>query len=244
MRSARHSITTNSQWGLMRLITIILGALFCTGTALAQSGAAFENEEKKTGYAVGMSVAENLSRQGIEVDIDSFIEGIRDVLTGKKPRLSQVEFQQTMRAFGSKIQARRQKMQSEAGAKNLKEGKSFLAKNKKKKGVVTLPSGLQYQVLRAGKGTKPTAFSTVVTHYRGTLLDGSEFDSSYGRGKPASFRVNGVIAGWTEALQLMPEGSKWRLFIPSGLAYGPRGTGRKIGPHATLIFEIELIEVK
>ena len=131
-----------------------------------------------------------------------------------------------------------------AAAKNKKEGAAFLAKNKKNKGVVTLPSGLQYQVLRKGKGKKPKATDTVVTHYRGTLLDGSEFDSSYARGQPATFPVQGVIPGWIEALQLMRVGAKWKLFIPSGLAYGERGSGRSIGANATLIFEIELLNIK
>jgi len=128
--------------------------------------------------------------------------------------------------------------------KNQKEGEVFLAENKKKKGVITLPSGLQYQVIKEGTGKIPKATDTVTTHYRGTLIDGTEFDSSYKRGEPASFPVNGVIKGWTEALQLMKVGSKWQLFIPSNLAYGPQGAGQAIGPNATLIFEIELLSIK
>jgi FKBP-type peptidyl-prolyl cis-trans isomerase FklB len=131
-----------------------------------------------------------------------------------------------------------------AGEKNQKAGEAFLAENKKKEGVVTLPSGLQYKILKAGEGKKPTAEDTVVCNYRGTLIDGTEFDSSYKRGEPATFPVRGVIKGWTEALQLMPVGSKWQLFIPPTLAYGERGAGAQIGPDATLIFEVELISIK
>jgi FKBP-type peptidyl-prolyl cis-trans isomerase FklB len=135
-------------------------------------------------------------------------------------------------------------MAQQLADKNQKEGEVFLAENKKKKGVVTLPSGLQYHVITAGTGKIPKATDTVTTHYRGTLIDGTEFDSSYKRGEPASFPVNGVIKGWTEALQLMKVGSKWQLFIPSNLAYGPQGAGQVIGPSATLIFEIELLSIK
>jgi FKBP-type peptidyl-prolyl cis-trans isomerase len=132
----------------------------------------------------------------------------------------------------------------EVGDKNMKEGEAFLAENKKKEGVVTLPSGLQYKVITAGTGKKPKATDTVTTQYRGTLIDGTEFDSSYKRGQPTTFPVAGVITGWTEALQLMPVGSKWQLFIPSNLAYGPRGAGHLIGPNATLVFEVELLSIE
>jgi FKBP-type peptidyl-prolyl cis-trans isomerase FklB len=135
-------------------------------------------------------------------------------------------------------------MIAKLGEKNKAEGEAFLAENKKKEGVKTLPSGLQYKVIKAGTGKKPKVTDTVTTHYRGTLMNGTEFDSSYRRGQPVSFQVNGVIPGWTEALQLMEEGAKWQLFIPSNLAYGERGAGRDIGPNATLVFEIELLSIE
>jgi FKBP-type peptidyl-prolyl cis-trans isomerase FklB len=140
--------------------------------------------------------------------------------------------------------AKQQEMVKKLGEKNKVEGEAFLAENKKKEGVITLPSGLQYKVIKAGTGKKPKATDTVTVHYQGTLTDGKEFDSSYRRGQPVTFPVNGVIPGWTEALQLMEEGAKWQVFIPSSLAYGDRGAGRDIGPHATLIFEIELVSIQ
>ena len=142
------------------------------------------------------------------------------------------------------MMAKQQEMAKKLGEKNKAEGEAFLAENKKKEGVITLPSGLQYKVIKAGTGKKPKATDTVTVHYQGTLIDGKEFDSSYRRGQPVTFPVNGVIPGWTEALQLMEEGAKWQIFIPSSLAYGDRGAGRDIGPHATLIFEIELVSIQ
>lgn len=228
----------------MRILTIILAASLLAGLAQAQRAGGFKNEKEQVSYAVGMGMGKNLERQGIEVDPDFLLKGLKDVLGKRKARLSDAEFQQTMRGLNSRLRDKKRKRQSQLGEKNKKEGAAFLARNSKKKGVVTLPSGLQYRVLRKGKGKKPGPGNRVETHYRGALLDGTEFDSSYKRGKPATFPVKGVIAGWTEALQLMPVGSKWKLFIPSELAYGGRGSGRMIGPHATLIFEIELLQVK
>jgi FKBP-type peptidyl-prolyl cis-trans isomerase FklB len=158
--------------------------------------------------------------------------------------LSEQEIRETMAVFQKEMMARQEELSKKLGEKNKKEGDVFLAENKKKDGVKTLPSGLQYKVVKAGTGKKPKLTDTVTTHYRGTLIDGTEFDSSYRRGQPATFPVNGVIPGWTEALQLMEEGAKWELFIPSNLAYGERGAGRDIGPHATLIFDIELITIQ
>jgi FKBP-type peptidyl-prolyl cis-trans isomerase FklB len=148
-----------------------------------------------------------------------------------------------MTAFQKEMMAKREQAGKEAGAKNKVEGEAFLAENGKKEGVVTLPDGLQYKILKEGDGAKPKATDTVTVHYRGTLISGTEFDSSYKRKEPVSFPVNGVIAGWTEALQLMKVGSKWQLFIPSTLAYGERGAGPDLGPNATLIFEVELISI-
>ena len=228
----------------MRLLTIILAASLLAGLAQAQRAGGFKNEKEQLSYAVGMGMGKNLERQGIEVDPDFLLKGLKDVLEKRKARLSDAEFQQTMRGLNSRLRDKKRKRQSQLGEKNKKEGAAFLARNSKKKGVITLPSGLQYRVLRKGKGKKPGPGDRVETHYQGTLLDGTEFDSSYKRGQSAHFPVKGVIASWTEALQLMSVGSKWRLFIPSKLAYGGRGSGRMIGPHATLIFEIELLQMK
>jgi FKBP-type peptidyl-prolyl cis-trans isomerase FklB len=151
---------------------------------------------------------------------------------------------ETMTAFQKEVMAKQQEAVKKLGEKNKAEGEAFLAENKKKEGVTTLPSGLQYKAVKAGSGKKPKATDTVTVHYRGTSIDGTEFDSSYRRGQPVSFPVNGVIPGWTEALQLMEEGAKWQVFIPSGLAYAERGAGREIGPNAALIFEIELISIQ
>ena len=193
---------------------------------------------------MGLSIGQNLKRQGIQVDMTPLLSGISDVLNNRQPRMNPQEFQAVMRELGQRLKAERQQAQQSQGKKNASQGAAFLKQNRNRKGVQALPSGLQYRVLRQGKGRKPKATDTVVTHYRGSLMDGSEFDSSYARGKSATFPVQGVIPGWIEALQLMRVGAKWKLFIPSGLAYGERGSGRAIGPHATLIFEIELLNIK
>lgn len=228
----------------MRLLTFTMAAICLAVSAHAQGGAGFKDGKEKVSYAVGMGVGKNLSRQGIEVDPQLLLKGLTDVLGKKKTRLSDEEFKTTMRQLNKRLRASREKERSQQGVKNKKEGAAFLAQNKKIQGVVTLASGLQYQVLRKGKGANPVPASRVVTNYRGTLIDGTEFDSSYKRGKPATFPVKGVIAGWIEALQLMSVGAKWKLFVPEHLAYGARGSGRLIGPNATLIFEIELLEIK
>lgn len=233
----------------MRFCIAVLAVILSAGGVFAQGGgkgaaAGFKNEREKFSYAIGLNIGRSLRQQGAEVDLTALMRGVRDVLENKNPKLTRQESQATMQKNSARLRAGRQERRLKAVEKNKKEGAAFLARNKKKKGVVTLPSGLQYQVLRKGKGKKPKATDTVITHYRGMLLDGSEFDSSYGRRKPATFPVRGVIPGWTEALQLMRVGARWKLFIPSGLAYGERGSGRSIGPNATLIFEIELLEIK
>ena len=201
-------------------------------------------DEDREGYAVGISVGRNLVHQGIDVKLEAFMRGFKDAMSNKPSVLSLQESRDAMAALNVRSQSKRQKAASESTGKNTREGRAFLAANKKKEGVTTLPSGLQYQILTPGSGPKPTTQDRVVTHYRGTLIDGTEFDSSYARGRPATFPVTGVIRGWTEALQLMKVGAKWELFIPPELAYGARGSGNSIGPHATLIFEIELLEIK
>ncbi|QCR21827.1 FKBP-type peptidyl-prolyl cis-trans isomerase [Pontibacter sp. SGAir0037] len=198
-----------------------------------------KSTKDKISYIIGRDMAANLAKQGIEIDAEPFIAGLKEVLAGQPSSLSQAEVQQAMMA----LQQEMAQKQSASGSQNQQEGEAFLAENKGKEGVKTLPSGLQYQVLQEGNGKSPSASDKVTTHYHGTLIDGTVFDSSYERGQPATFPVNGVIAGWTEALQLMKEGAKWRLFIPSKLAYGSQGAGDVIGPNTTLIFDVELISV-
>jgi FKBP-type peptidyl-prolyl cis-trans isomerase FklB len=180
----------------------------------------------------------------IDVDLEILVTGIKDALSGAKPLMTEQEMKETITALQKDLQAKQQEQTKALAEKNKKEGEAFLAENKKKQGVITMPSGLQYKILTDGKGKSPKATDTVTVNYKGTLIDGTEFDSSYKRGQPATFAVNGVIPGWTEALQLMKEGSKWQMFIPSNLAYGERGAGGAIGPNAVLIFEVELISIK
>ena len=186
----------------------------------------------------------NLKRQDVPVDPAILARGLKDGLAGSKTLLTDDEAQAAIMEVQADLRKKQQEKMQEAGAANKKEGESFLAENKAKQGVVTLPSGLQYKILKEGTGPKPTAADSVVCNYRGTLVNGTEFDSSFKRGQPATFPVTGVIKGWTEALQLMPVGSKWELFIPSDLAYGERGPDPAIGPNATLIFDVELLSIQ
>ncbi|MFT2011229.1 FKBP-type peptidyl-prolyl cis-trans isomerase N-terminal domain-containing protein [Pontibacter sp. 13R65] len=198
-----------------------------------------KNIKDKISYIIGRDMATNLTKQGIEIEAEAFVAGLKEVLAGKPSTLSQSEVQQAMMA----LQQEMAQKQGAQGGENKAAGEAFLAENKNKEGVKTLPSGLQYQVLQEGNGKSPSSSDRVTTHYHGTLIDGTVFDSSYERGQPATFPVNGVIAGWTEALQLMQEGAKWRLYVPSELAYGAQGAGDVIGAHTTLIFDVELIAV-
>jgi len=199
-------------------------------------------EMDKVSYAIGVQLGTNFKRQGIDIKIEKFVQGLKDATAGNKLELTEQEIQQTMMAFSQKMRAKQQEKQKADAAKNLAEGKAFLYANGKKEGVKVLPSGLQYKVLKEGTGKTPTIADKVKTHYRGTLIDGTEFDSSYKRGKPAEFGVKAVIKGWTEALQLMKEGDKWELYIPADLAYGERARPT-IPANSTLIFEIELLEI-
>jgi FKBP-type peptidyl-prolyl cis-trans isomerase FklB len=203
-----------------------------------------KTQKDKFSYALGMNLGKNLHQQAVAVDPNILARGLKDALTGGKTLLTDDEARAALTAAQAEVRAKQQEKMQQAGAENKKEGETFLAANKAKDGVVTLPSGLQYKILTAGTGPKPTASDTVVCNYRGTLINGTEFDSSYKRGQPATFPVGGVIKGWTEALQLMPVGSKWQLFIPTDLAYGDRGAGADIGPGATLIFEVELLSIQ
>jgi FKBP-type peptidyl-prolyl cis-trans isomerase FklB len=212
--------------------------------------ATLKTPKDKVSYAIGADLANKLKNAQIEVDPALLSRGLKDGLTGGKPAMTDDEVRATLTDLSKQMQAKQQaanQKQAETnkvlGEKNRKDGDAFLADNKAKEGVVALPSGLQYKILKAGDGPKPTAADTVSCNYRGTLLDGKEFDSSYKRGQPASFPVSGVIKGWTEALQLMPVGSKWQLFIPADLAYGDRQAGPDITPGSTLIFEVELLSI-
>jgi len=200
--------------------------------------------QEKLGYAIGLQIGGQLAATKDSIRTEALILGIKDALQNKTPRLSNEEMQAAKMAFQAEIQQKAQAEMAQLAEKNMVEGENFLAENKGKEGVVTLPSGLQYKVLKAGTGATPSATDTVVTHYTGRLINGQVFDSSVQRGEPATFPVNGVIAGWTEALQKMKEGGKWELYIPANLAYGERGAGQVIPPNAVLIFEIELLEVK
>ncbi len=204
---------------------------------------ALKTQKDKFSYALGMKMGENLKKQSVPVDPAILSRGLRDALAGKKTLLTDEEAQGAMTAVQNDMRQKMQEKMKEEGEANKKTGEAFLAANKSKEGVVTLPSGLEYKILKAGTGPKPTANDSVVCNYKGTLIDGKEFDSSYKRGQPATFPVTGVIKGWTEALQLMPVGSKWQLFIPPDLAYGERGAGGDIGPDSTLIFEVELLSI-
>ncbi len=189
-------------------------------------------------------MGKSLQRESIDVDPSIVEQGIKDALAGGKTLMTDEEAKAAMATLRAAAQKNQEAKMAQAGDANKKEGDAFLAANKTKEGVVTLPSGLQYKILTAGTGAKPTAADTVICNYKGTLINGKEFDASSKHGGPATFPVSGVIKGWTEALQLMPVGSKWQLFIPPDLAYGQRGAGGDIGPGATLIFEVELVSIK
>ncbi|MBN1384407.1 MAG: FKBP-type peptidyl-prolyl cis-trans isomerase [Elusimicrobia bacterium] len=203
-----------------------------------------ETKKDKTSYSLGWQIGGNLKEQGIDIDVDVMLRGFKDAVAGSQPLLTDSEMRNVMMSLQNELNEKQRKARNEAIEKNKKEGEEFLAKNKEKKGVKTTKSGLQYKIIKEGKGENPKADDTVTVHYRGTLIDGTEFDSSYKRNRPATFAVKGVIPGWTEALQMMRVGSKYELFIPSELAYGARGAGGSIGPNSTLIFTVELISIE
>jgi FKBP-type peptidyl-prolyl cis-trans isomerase len=217
-------------------------------TAAKSPPLTLKTQKEKFSYALGMNtgkrMSDSLKKQSVPFDPAILARGMKDALAGGKTLLTDDEAQAVLTEMQKQVREQQQEKTQQAGAVNKKEGDTFLAANKGKEGVVTLPSGLQYKILKEGTGPKPTASDSVVCNYRGTLINGTEFDSSYKRGQPATFPVTGVIKGWTEALQLMPVGSKWQLFVPSDLAYGDRGAGADIGPGATLIFEVELISIE
>jgi FKBP-type peptidyl-prolyl cis-trans isomerase FklB len=206
---------------------------------------ALKTQKEKASYAIGMNIGKSLHKDSVDVDPSIFARGLKDGMAGNKSLLTDEEIKTTMMALQADVTKKQSEKKLQIGEANKKAGDAFLAANKSKEGVVTLPSGLQYKILKAGTGPKPTASDSVVCNYKGKLLDNTEFDSSYKSGKPepVTFPVSGVIKGWTEALQLMPVGSKWQLFIPSDLAYGPGGRPG-IEPNATLVFEVELVSIQ
>ena len=217
----------------------VIGAVVLSGIALpamAVDKPELTTEPEKNGYSIGYDIGRSLKRQLVEADVDSMARGLKEGLGGAAPLIPDAEMQQRFAAV-------RQESAKKIPEKNKKDGEAFLAKNKRAKGVKTTASGLQYKVITAGKGQQPKLEDTVTVNYRGTLIDGTEFDSSYKRNQPATFPVKGVIPGWTEALPLMKVGSKWMLYIPASLAYGERNAGQSIGPNSTLIFEVELLSI-
>jgi FKBP-type peptidyl-prolyl cis-trans isomerase FklB len=228
------------------IVTIGIG-LLTTFAAMAQDApdakAAPPIDKDKLSYALGMNFGSNFKKQGLDVDPATFYKAFTEAYGGGKTTMTEDEMRAVLTAAAADFRKKQASMQAVKAEETQKEGEKFLTENKTKEGVVTLPSGLQYKILKAGAGEKPTLDDTVVCNYKGTLINGTEFDASEKHGGPATFPVKGVIAGWTEALQLMPVGSKWQLFVPSNLAYGPQGPP-DIGPNATLIFEVELVSIQ
>ena len=224
---------------LATILNITLLFSFC----FAADKLEMKDQKDKESYSLGYQFGQGAKSQGLDINLELYASGVRDALGGSKPQLSEQEMRQTVLELQKRFIAAREKEIKEISARNLAAGKAFLEENKKKEGIKTLPSGLQYKVLTEGSGKTPKAADNVTINYKGTFINGSEFDSSYKRGKPTTFQVDKVVKGWTEALQLMKEGSKWELFIPPELGYGDRGGG-PVPPNSILIFEVELISVK
>jgi FKBP-type peptidyl-prolyl cis-trans isomerase FklB len=224
----------------MKRFIISFALLSLAGSVFGQDKSTpLKDSKDKVSYSIGLNIGFNLKKQNVSINPDTFVLGLKDALAGK-PQMTDEQVKETMTAFEKEMIDK----QKAAGLKNGADGEKFLAENKKKEGVKTTASGLQYKVVKEGTGAQPKEKDTVMANYRGTLIDGTEFDSSYKRGQPATFPVSGVIKGWTEALQMMKVGSKYQLFIPAKLAYGERAIGLDIGPNSTLIFEVELLDVK
>lgn len=228
---------------MKQYIITLLALGFVANSGICQDKPDLKDAKQRLSYSIGADIGGNFKRQEIEVDPKVLAIGLADALAGKTA-LTEAEIRETLTKFQTEMRGKMEAKRKTDGEKNLKDGEAFLAANAKKEGVKTLPSGLQYKVLKSGSGKTPKATDTVKTHYHGTLIDGTVFDSSVERGEPVEFPVNGVIPGWTEALQLMKEGDKWQLFVPAKLAYGERGAGGKIGPNSTLIFEVELLSIQ
>jgi FKBP-type peptidyl-prolyl cis-trans isomerase len=225
------------------LVAAIAGCNQKAGDKAADHGPKLETDEQKVSYGIGLVEGKRF-KQDFQVDVDAFTAGLKASINDEKPLMTEEEVKTTIQNFGQKLMAKKEAEQKALGDKNKTASEAYLAENGKKEGIKTTASGLQYKVETEGKGAKPKADDTVEVNYRGTLVDGTEFDSSYKRGQTVTFPVNGVIPGWSEALQLMTVGSKYQLFIPSDLAYGPGGTGGVIGPNQALIFEVELVDIK
>jgi len=229
----------------MMMLTVAAAAQNAPAPAPPNAPApALKTPLEKRSYALGLNIGGQMRKESVELDPALLLQGLKDAMAGNQPLMTDDEVRAALVDLQNEMRTRQAQIQKELGAKNKQAGEAFLAENKKKEGVVTLASGLQYKILKAGEGKKPTAEDTVVCQYRGTLLDGKEFDSSYKRNQPATFQVNRVIKGWTEALQLMPAGSKWQLFIPPDLAYGERSPSPDIPPDSTLVFEVELVSIQ
>jgi FKBP-type peptidyl-prolyl cis-trans isomerase FklB len=227
-----------------RLAMAMCAAVALSGAAFAADAPELKGEKEKLSYSIGMDIGGNLRRGSVDVDPDLLAKGFKDSYGGEKTLLTEEEARQTLKTAQKALMAKKAEETQKLSEKNKTDGEKFLAENAKKPGVKSLTSGLQYKVITPGKGKSPKATDTVTVNYKGTLIDGTEFDSSYKRGEPTEFQVSNVIPGWVEALKLMKAGAKWQLFIPSNLAYGERGPGGVIGPNATLIFEVELLSVK
>ena len=225
---------------------VIFGMVFLVVEVMAQETPALKTKKERVSYAIGVEVGRNFKRQGFDIDLDTVIRGMKDAQTGDKLLLTNEEIVDTLNRFGTEARMKKTEDRLNSGLENKKEGEKFFASNKIKEGVVSLPSGLQYRIIKEGEGRKPTVDDTVEVNYRGTLVNGTQFESTYDTGRPATFKISDsrVIAGLREALNLMPVGSKWQLFVPEQLAYGQQGAGRVIGPYATLIFEIALVAIK
>jgi FKBP-type peptidyl-prolyl cis-trans isomerase FklB len=229
----------------MKVIVIgLVGTLLLLTQVVTAESVTLKTPKDKLSYSVGVNLGKNLKQMAMDIDPETLAKGFKDAYSGAKPLLSDEEMQSVLASVQKEVAAKQAEKVKALGEKNKKEGEAFLAENKKKEGVKTLASGLQYKVLKEGTGKAPKAADKVSTHYQGTLIDGTEFDSSYKRGEPTTFPVKGVIPGWTEALQLMKVGSKWQLFIPSKLAYGERGAPPVIGPNAVLVFTMELLAIQ
>jgi FKBP-type peptidyl-prolyl cis-trans isomerase FklB len=227
----------------IRLPTASIMVLLVAGCSSGDEGASGQALDK-VNYSIGYQIGSDFRQQDVAINPEVVLRGMADALSGTRPALDRTEMRTTLAQLQNEVTASEQETQRDVAAQNLASAESFLAENARQPGVETLASGLQYKVLEQGSGASPGAHDTVTVHYRGTLIDGSEFDSSYSRNQPATFPVDRVIAGWTEALQLMHEGAKWQLFIPPGLAYGEKGAGKRIPPNSALVFEVELIAVK
>jgi FKBP-type peptidyl-prolyl cis-trans isomerase FklB len=228
----------------MNRLIICVASVFLASIGLAQDKTVLKDQKDKASYSIGLELGNSLKKGKMDVSPDTLFKGLKDGLSDAKPLLTEEQVKETMAALQKEMMDKQAAANKELGEKNAAEGEKFLAENKKKEGVKTTASGLQYKVLREGTGEPPKATDTVVVNYKGTVLSGTEFDSSYKRNEPATFPVNRVIKGWTEGLQLMKPGSKYQLFIPGDLAYGDRAVGKDIGPNSTLIFDVELISVK